>query len=195
MRVTHSSLKLHPNQDPPPPDGGGDTNPPPPDEQNFTQSDGSPSLLTPSSLSHEGADPTDFIPVSAAGGSRTTPPHEGILRSTIPSPTITMNSFEALASPDSPLPAQTQVYARLMIPASRVQVYARLTIPAPQVPRLPPITAHRRVSWQASTLPGQSRRSSMILLDGFGISYTSVSLRRIRSTKLSMTNNQPCRNP
>ena len=100
MWVTRSSLKLHPNQDPPPPpDGGGNTNPPPPDEQNFTQSDGSPSLLTPSSLSHEGADPTDFIPVSAAGGSRTTPPHEAILRSTVPSPTITANSFEALASP------------------------------------------------------------------------------------------------
>jgi hypothetical protein len=53
-------------------------------------------------LSHEGADPTDFIPVSAAGGSRTTPPHEAILRSTVLSPTITTNSFEALASPDSP---------------------------------------------------------------------------------------------
>ena len=117
MRVTRSSLKLHPNQDPPPPEGGGDTNPPPPDEQNFTQSNG---LLTPSSLSHEGADPTDFIPISAAGGLRTTPPHEAILRSTVPSPTITTNSFEALASPDSPPPAQTQVYARPMIPAPRV---------------------------------------------------------------------------
>ena len=35
----------------------------------------------------------------------------------------------------------------------------------------------------------------MIPLDGFGISFTSVSLRRIRSTKLSMTDNQLYRNP
>ena len=87
---------------PPPPEGGGATNPPPPDEHNFTQSDGSPSLLTPSSLSHEGAEPTDFITVTAACGLRTTPPHDEILCPTVPSPTTTKNSFAALAPPDSP---------------------------------------------------------------------------------------------
>jgi hypothetical protein len=68
-RVTRSSIKLQSTQDPPPPpEGGGATNPPPPDEHTFTQSDGSPSLLTPPSLSHEGADLTDFITVTAASG-------------------------------------------------------------------------------------------------------------------------------
>ena len=101
-RMHTRSKKLQPNQDPPPPEGGGATNPPPPDEHNFTQSDGSPSLLTPSSLSHEGAEPTDFITVTAACGLRTTPPHDEILCPTVPSPTTTKNSFAALAPPDSP---------------------------------------------------------------------------------------------
>ena len=77
-------------------------NPPPPDEHTFTQSDGSPSLLTPPSLSHEGADLTDFITVTAASGLRTTPPLGAILRPTVPSPMLTKNSFAALAPKNSP---------------------------------------------------------------------------------------------
>jgi len=53
-------------------------------------------------LSHEGADLTDFITVTAASGLRTTPPLGAILRPTVPSPTLTKNSFAALAPLDSP---------------------------------------------------------------------------------------------
>ena len=53
--------------------------------------------------------------------------------------------------------------------------------PRPAVAKTPPHTTRRLVSWQASMLPGQSRKYSMIPPDEFGIPCTSVLLRRIRS--------------
>jgi hypothetical protein len=75
---------------PSPPLGGGATNPKPPGEHTprasgttmDTQSDGSPSLLTPPSLE----DTAGFTVVTAAPRQRTTPPHKAVIRTETPSP-------------------------------------------------------------------------------------------------------------
>ena len=102
----HIPVQAHADP-PPPPFGGGADNPPPPppDEQHeFSQriqSNGSPSLLTPSSHTNEEGN-TGFILAEASRGLRTTPPHAAVLRPTAPSPTMTTNSFAALYPQGSP---------------------------------------------------------------------------------------------
>ena len=119
-----------PGGPPPPPSGGGATNPKPPDEAE-TQSPGgatnpkppgeatarspdhsqdsqdaySPSLLTPSSL--EG-DP-GFSVVTMTRGQPTTPPHAAEVRPTVPTNTLTRNSYAALQTPHSPTPSDDGV--------------------------------------------------------------------------------------
>jgi hypothetical protein len=93
--------------------GGGAKNPPPPIEQSspaglsqHSQGNGSPSLLSPTSLEGD----RGFKITTVAGGLRTTPPHAAVPRPVAPSPTVTKNSFAAFFPPDSPpAPADTAV--------------------------------------------------------------------------------------
>ena len=97
------------NTPPPPPLGGGATNPKPPGKHSphsigiskDTQSDGSPSLLSPSSLE----DTAGFTVATVTHGQRTTPPHKAFVRTTVTLPTPTKNSFAALLSTASPTPS------------------------------------------------------------------------------------------
>ena len=101
-----------PDDPPPPPLGGGATNPKLPGEHSprssrttkDTQSNGSPSLLTPTSLE----DTAGFTVVAATIRQRTTPPHKAVVCAEAPSPPTTRNSFAALLPEESPMPSDVE---------------------------------------------------------------------------------------